>query len=151
MKRLIFIFLLNLFGFAKISANDADLFKYDKPAVNAALSDLSIIENYVAEHPALAIECFTKAGTVKLSGLDLVTNPFFSDDNKPPLLIPSFWWGFVFSVAGVGLVYLASHGDKEQTRKAWIGCAVSGSLVLLTWFCIWMGNQPDPKYYYYTD
>jgi len=150
MKNLLLIIILYLAGFAKMYANDVDLFKFDKSAVEIALSELSIIESYVTEHPALATECIIKAEMVNKNDFELSTNLLFNNDSKPPLLVTSFWWGFVFSVAGVGLVYLASHGDKEETRKAWIGCAVSGSLVLLAWFCIWMGRQPDPNYYVYT-
>lgn len=55
---------------------------------------------------------------------------------EPPLGIPSFLWGFCFNVAGVAIVYFVAD-DRDETRKAFIGCAVSGGLYLL-WWVFWV-------------
>ncbi len=122
MKKLVLIISLVVAGFLKVSANDADLFTYDKSAVQTTLSELSVLESYVVEHPALAIVNVTKTGTVMVNGIELFINPFVNGSEGGPLGIPSFLWGCVFGVAGLLVVYLVTNGDHEQVMKALWGC-----------------------------
>lgn len=121
------------FGFAA----DAALFEVNEQEISTEFAQLDELENYVnanedvtfssmdASNPLLAN---VSAGN---SALGVV-----SSLAEAPLGIPSFLWGFCFNVAGVAIVYFVAD-DREETRKAFIGCAVSGGLYIL-WWVFWV-------------
>lgn len=118
-------------------AADAALFDVNEQEISTEFAQLDELENYVnanedvtfssmdASNPLLAN---VSAGN---SALGVV-----SSLAEAPLGIPSFLWGFCFNVAGVAIVYFVAD-DREETRKAFIGCAVSGGLYIL-WWVFWV-------------
>lgn len=142
MKKLLLILSLVVAGFLKVSASDADLFKYDKSAVQTSLSELSVLESYVVEHPALAVVNVTKTGTFMVNGIELFTSSY--SGGEIPLGIPAFLWGCVFSWVGLLVVYVVTNNDHEQVHKALMGCIVSG-VVWIIWYLAWYG----PVYAHY--
>lgn len=136
MKRLFIISCLVLAGFLQVQASDADLFSYDKTAVTTALADLSAIENYVAQHPAITIADLTKTGNMVVNGIDISASPF-SMFGEPPLGIPSFLWGCIFWVPGLLVVYIATDQDKDESKKALWGCVAETVVYGVAYFVIW--------------
>ena len=136
MKRLFIISCLVLAGFLQVQASDADLFSYDKTAVTTALADLSAIENYVAQHPAITIADLTKTGNMVVNGIDISASPF-SMFGEPPLGIPSFLWGCVFGVVGLLIVYIATDQDKDESKKALWGCVTGTVVGVVFYFVLW--------------
>jgi hypothetical protein len=56
-------------------------------------------------------------------------------------LVSGFWWGCCLGVVGLLVVYLVTDHDKDQVRKALIGCVIStlivgigGLLDVFSWF-----------------
>jgi len=129
MKKFLLIISLFLAAYLKVSANEADLFSYNKVAVQTALSDLSVLESYVIEHPALAIVNVTKSGSLMINGIELFTNPFMGGGDAP-LGIPAFFWGCVLGIIGVAIVYFATNGDMNQVKNAIFGC--------IPWVVVWI-------------
>lgn len=123
---LVFFFIFN--SLLQVSAKEADLFSYDKAAVASSLSELSVLESYMNEHPALAIVKLTDSGDVMINGIKLSVN-FIDTDSVSPMGIPSFLWGCTFGVVGVILVYMLTNNDREQVHKALVGCIVSYSII----------------------
>jgi hypothetical protein len=153
MKKLILIAALVVAGFFKVSANDVDLFSYDKSAVQTALSELNVLESYVIEHPALAIVQTSENGTMMVNGIKLYSNPF-DNGGGLPLGIPAFLWGCVLDWVGILVVYLVTNNDHEQVRKAIWGCAAN-AVFWVAWYFIfyaaWFGvtKSVTPVYTYY--
>ena len=136
MKRLFIIACLVLAGFLKVQASDADLFSYDKAAVTTALADLSAIENYVAQHPAISIADLTKTGNMVVNGIDISTSPF-AMFGEPPLGVPSFLWGCVFGPIGLLVGYIVTEQDKDETKKALWGCVTGTVVEVLFWVVVY--------------
>ena len=135
MKKLLLLMSFALAVVIKVYANDADMFSYDKTAVKAALSELSVLETYVTEHPAIAVVNETKSGSYMINGIELMSSRFMSGGDVP-LGIPAFFWGCVFGVVGVAIVYFVTNGDKDQVRKAIYGC-IPWVVVWAFYFILW--------------
>ena len=61
-----------------------------------------------------------------LKGFDLLSNTdanFAPTKNMP--LVGGFWWGCCLGVVGLALVYFITDHDKDQVRKAFLGCVVA--------------------------
>jgi len=120
-KALLFTCMMIFLGSAAWS-QDSDLFSYDRDAVTTALSDLDEAESYVTGHPGITLSEIRSSD--ELSGTHLVKlSPVDGSSlaGEPPLGIPSFWWGCIFGVVGIALVYFIAE-DAEETKKALMGC-----------------------------
>lgn len=133
MKKLLLIISLILTGFLKVSANNADLFRYDKSAVQTALSELSVLEIYVVEHPALAIVNQTKNGTLMVNGIELYQNNTLGPNNFP-FGFWSIFWGCGLGCVGVLVVYIFTHSTDPANRQTLM--AVEG---MCLWIIIYFG------------
>ena len=112
------------------SAN-AELFELNEQEISTEFAQLNELEYYVNANEGVTFSAMDETSPLlqnvssSNSGLGVV-----SSIAEAPLGIPSFLWGFCFNVAGVAVVYFVSD-DREETRKAFIGCAVSGGLYVL--------------------
>ncbi len=118
------------FGFA--SAN-ADLFQVNEEELSVEFAQLNELENYVNSNEDITMSSMDAANPL-LQNVTATGNALgvLSSYGEAPLGIPSFLWGFCFNVAGVAIVYFVAD-DTDETRKAFIGCAVSSALYVLYW------------------
>lgn len=120
------------------NANNAELFSYDKNAVNVELSDLQTLEEFVNSNPGVTLADLKLNNNQLVSNLNISANSFggLLAGIEPPLGVPSFAWGCVFGVAGVAVVYFVAD-DKEETKKAFKGCVV-GTLTWTVFYVIYV-------------
>lgn len=126
MKRaLVVSFLIAFMASATGWSQDAGIFSYDRDAVSTAMTGLDQAEQYINDHQGITLsemmedENHRAANLVTLSPLDGT-----SLYGEPPLGIPSFWWGCIFGVVGLAIVYFIAE-DSAETKKALTGCIVS--------------------------
>jgi len=126
------------FTFSVSFAGNAELFQVDEQEINAEFAQLNELEAFVeANNGITASEINAENPLVaNLAASSDVLGALASFGGEPPLGIPSFLWGFCFNVAGVALVYFVAD-DRDETKKALIGCAVSAGLYLL-WWVVWV-------------
>ncbi len=123
----------------QVQAGNADLFSYDKAAIETEFADLQTLEDYVYNHQSTTLTDLLASGSALVANLNLMgSNPFgpslaFDD---PPLGIPSFIWGCVFGVAGLAVVYFVTE-DDEETKKALWGCITSTVVGVVFYFTLW--------------
>ncbi len=136
MKKFLLTFCIGAFVTMFASANNADLFSYDADEVHQELVQLQNLEDYVNANPGITLT------NLQAEDNDLVANMNFALNNlsgfpfsggEPPLGIPSFLWGCVFGVVGVAIVYFVADQDKDETKKAFLGCVVSAAAYILFW------------------
>ena len=126
-----------------VFAGNADLFSYDKDQLNSEFANLDMLENYVKINEGITLTSLMNENHPLVAGISLV-NPFnpalpFSE---PPLGVPSFWWGCIFGVVGIAIVYFVTE-DKDETMASFKGCVVGTliSIVLYFAFYVWiLGN-----------
>jgi hypothetical protein len=118
-------------------AADAALFEVNEQEISTEFAQLDELESYVNANDGVTFSSMDESNPLLAnvsagnSSLGVV-----SSLAEAPLGIPSFLWGFCFNVAGVAIVYFVAD-DREETRKAFIGCAVSGGLYIL-WWVFWV-------------
>jgi hypothetical protein len=118
-------------------AADAALFEVNEQEISTEFAQLDELESYVNANDGVTFSSMDASNPLLAnvsagnSSLGVV-----SSLAEAPLGIPSFLWGFCFNVAGVAIVYFVAD-DREETRKAFIGCAVSGGLYIL-WWVFWV-------------
>ncbi len=103
----------------------------EKPNVNAEFTQLEKIEA-AASIGNQDLETLASTNPAVLEGLNLNTSASVSAvrGGDLPGGIPAIVWGFCCCLLGVALVYFQTDNDKEQVKKAAIGCVV-GTVVWL--------------------
>jgi hypothetical protein len=149
MKKLILMICAGAFLSVFVNANNADLFSYDENQVTQDLSQLQALENYVSANPDISLVGLQAENNSLLANLNLATNNFggFGLSGEPPLGIPSFLWGCVFTLVGVAIVYFITDQDMAETKKAFLGCVVSGACYIL-WWVFWVLVYGGSFWYY---
>jgi cytochrome c biogenesis protein CcdA len=135
MKKILSLLALLSLSFATAVATEpVDEFNYEKENISAEFEQLNKIENYVQQNEGLTLEA------LKAEKSDLVDGITLSADSSSavaadelPLGIPAFWWGCVLTVLGVILVYVLTDQDKDQTKKALLGCLVTAGVYVIFW------------------
>ena len=123
-------FFLLLFGLMAwtAKAGNANLFRYNRAVVDQALATVNVVDNYVTAHRVTADQLNFHDNLLLRNFDDESINLF---DKGPDELfgVPPFWWGFLFNVVGILLVYILTEHNKEYTKEALIGCIVDALIV----------------------
>lgn len=140
MKR---ILLVVAFVISTISmkASVADLFVIDDAAVSVEMADLENLESFVEKNQGVTLaDVQTMNSELTTNVLSIEDSPFSQSsvlrhNGNAPLGIPSFLWGFCFSVPGLAVVYIIA-GDRDETMKAFWGCIVSAVIYNVFYFVL---------------
>jgi prolipoprotein diacylglyceryltransferase len=137
MKKVLFSALL-AFAFTLGNASNAELFSVNEQELNTEFAQLNELEAFVEANEGITASEINAENPLvaNLETSGDVLGALASFGGEPPLGIPSFLWGFCFNVAGVALVYFVAD-DRDETKKALIGCAVSAGLYLV-WWIVWV-------------
>lgn len=119
--------LIILISFVSISAFSENPFQ--KIDTEQEFEKLNKIENYVESHQGTTLEDLKNSNSTLLESIELTSNVNESlDSSDLPGNIPPFWWGFCLSLVGLIIVLILVDGDKDSTKKAVVGCLVSGAV-----------------------
>lgn len=115
-------------------ANPANLFDIDTDKIQTEMADLQALEDYVVTND-LSYDAVAETHGEYLANLDLEKDfsNTFALESGGPVGIPSFAWGFVLGIIGVGIVYFVTD-DIDETKKSVWGCvasAVIGTVIAL--------------------
>ncbi|WP_435357613.1 lipoprotein [Emticicia sp. SJ17W-69] len=107
----------------------------NEQSINAEFEKLNKLEQYVTSHEGTTLEDVKDTELTKDLKLDTnVTNTVAAGDL--PANIPAFWWGCVLSWVGVLIVYLVTDKDKDQTKKALMGCLIGAAIYIVFWLVV---------------
>jgi archaellum component FlaF (FlaF/FlaG flagellin family) len=123
------ILLLAFMFFAKFVFAEGNAF--EAPTLKNEFKDLSEIENAAIKNQ-MTLEELKKENVELFKEVNLNTTTAIATarGGDLPLNIPAIVWGFCCCIVGVGLVYFTTDNDKEQVKKAAIGCAIGA----VAWF-----------------
>ncbi len=123
-------------------AGNAEVFNLDEQEINTEFAQLNELEQFVTENEGITLSEISAENP-------LLANVSNSSDilgvlstlGEPPFGVPSMLWGFCFGIAGVALVYFVAD-DRDETKKAFIGCAISAGLYIVFWvvYVLVLGN-----------
>lgn len=135
------VFLTSLTAFA-ISTDDLEL---DEQKINSELTKLNKLEQHVLANEGTNLEQVSANHSQLVEGISLEVNSIASvmADGELPGNIPPFWWGFCLGWVGLLLVYIITDNDKDQVKKAFTGCLISGGIIILVYVVLYgivLGN-----------
>ncbi|MFM2284534.1 MAG: hypothetical protein RLZZ543_30 [Bacteroidota bacterium] len=139
MKKVLFTALLAMafnFGFA---AENADLFKVDDQEINAEFAQLNELEQFVSANEGITLSEINPSNPLvqNMSNSSDILGVLSTLRGDPPMGIPSFAWGACLGVAGIAIVYFVAD-DRDETKKALIGCVVVEGGLLLVYVIVWV-------------
>lgn len=109
--------------------------------IESEFAALDEIQNYLEANPEVDFATLEQENKDLLSGVNLTnsTSSLTATDQMP--LLPAFWWGCCLGIIGLALVYFITDNDRDQVKKALIGCVIStviagvgGLLGAFSWF-----------------
>jgi hypothetical protein len=134
MKKLITLLTFICFSFSLAFAEKyEETYDYDV-TVEQDFAQLNKIEAYVNNND-VTLEELKLANGQLLKNIEINPIATFSMDELP-LGVPPFWWGCVFSLLGVLLVFFISDNDSEAVKKAFLGCLVGGGASFLIYLLV---------------
>lgn len=118
------------------SVNVDNPFTYSRDYVRQEFAPVDEIANYLikTKNPSLDEIQSTARFSIKELNTDMEA---ISSIFEPPLGIPSFIWGFCLGWVGILIVYLVTE-DKDETKKALLGCVVGGLTYFLFYIVLWV-------------
>ncbi len=134
MKKVILAIFAISCGILSLSASDAALFSYNRDRVNQELAGISNLEQYVQNNQGVNLSELPNEFAAITNQLDRSFNPAEDTDeiSNPVFGIPSFCWGFCFSVPGIILVHVIT-GNYDESQKAFKGCLIEVILSVATY------------------
>jgi len=135
------LFFVSVLGFGAFAGN-AEVFNLDEQDIQTEFAQLNELEQFVSANEGITLSEIS-AGNPLLANVGNSADilGLLSSLSEPPLGIPSMLWGFCFGVLGVALVYFVAD-DREETKKALIGCAIAGGIYIVFWvvYVLLLGN-----------
>lgn len=121
-------------------ASNADMFKLDYDAVQEEFTELNTLVDMVQANPDLTYSSLSMTNADMVEHMNLMPNAAIPLAGGNAVLgIPSFWWGCVFGLVGVGIVYFLTDQDSSEAKKALWGCVVSGVAGTVFYLVVYAG------------
>ncbi|MFB0948299.1 MAG: hypothetical protein ACJAVP_003572 [Spirosomataceae bacterium] len=129
MKKLTIVFALFLTTFAALAVTPDSSFELDAATLEAEFSDLDKIESFIEKNDGVTLQELTAERADLLESVILMadTSTVFTTEEMP--ILGGFWWGCCLGIVGLALVYFITDNDRDEVKKALIGCVIS-SLVI---------------------
>ena len=124
--------LLSILALSFTFAYAEEPMNFDSQNINSEFDQINKIEKYVQANDGVTLSQLKSENSELLKGIDIEAQTMSTvAAGELPAGIPAFWWGCILTVVGVVLVYVLTDNDKEQTKKALMGCLVTGAAWIL--------------------
>lgn len=122
MKRVILSLIICLM-FTNLWANE----NFTNPVSEGEFSQINKIEAFIEANPQTTLAELKNKDSELIQGIELLdnTDAVVNSVVKDMPLLSGFWWGCCLGVVGLALVYFVTDKDRDQTRKALIGCLIA--------------------------
>ncbi len=145
MKNYLLILSIVLLGSSQtLFASSADLFKYDKEALQTEFADLVLLEEYILSNESVSLDDLKAIDHPYLSAIDMntarTTSPFAAMFSIDDMDWGSFAWGFCCCPVGFFIVGISDAKSQNQKTSYWVGVIVSVVLSAISNGIYWGGN-----------
>lgn len=135
MKKILSLFSILALSFSMAVA--AEPINYDAQNIESEFDKLNKIENFVQNNEGTTLENLQSQNSELLANINIEADTAsVVASSDLPAGIPAFWWGCVLTILGVVLVYVLTDKDNAQTKKALLGCLVSGGIYIIWWIVV---------------
>lgn len=114
---------------AAVASTPDAAFDFDEAAIEQEFAAIEQIESFVTANDGVTLSQLSAEKTELLNGVTLLedTSAVFTTKEMP--IVGGFWWGCCLGIVGLALVYFISDNDRDQVKKALIGCIISTLVV----------------------
>lgn len=122
MKKIV-LSLIVTFTFSSLWANT----EFEKTISDKEFEKLQKIEAFVEENSEVTLADLQKSNSELLANVELLDETSTTTLNavKDMPLLGGFWWGCCLGIIGLALVYFITDNDRDQVKKAFIGCLIA--------------------------
>lgn len=117
------------------SSENEVVVNYDETEIYASFEEMNDLANYLSENDATYadVENYNSALVENVSSSAAIA---LSNGSGEPPFISAFWWGCIFNLFGLIVVYVTTDSDSTYTKAAWKGCILSG-ILYVGWGIFW--------------
>lgn len=142
--------LLSILALSFTFAYAEEPMNFDSQNINSEFDQINKIEKYVQANDGVTLSQLKSENSELLKGIDMEAQTMSTvSAGELPAGIPAFWWGCILTVVGVILVYVLTDSDKDQTKKALMGCLVTGGVWLLWWVIVVVAGVGGSAYWWF--
>jgi cytochrome c biogenesis protein CcdA len=135
MKRILSLITILALSFTVATA--AEPINFDAQNIDSEFEQLNKIEKFVINNEGTTLDNLKSQNSELLSNINIeADSASVVASSDLPAGIPAFWWGCVLTILGVVLVYVLTDKDNAQTKKALLGCLVSGGIYIIWWIVV---------------
>lgn len=129
MKKITALFAFFLAGFAAVATTPATDFDVNAATFEQEFADLDKIEAFVEANEGITLNELSTNHREILADVTLIedTSMLMTADKMP--IIGGFWWGCILGIVGLALVYFITDNDRDEVKKALIGCLITTVLI----------------------
>ncbi len=99
---------------------------FDETEITNSFEEIEGLVNYIATNETATYSDIEQTNSLMLENVSASSAVALStQEDGSPLVIGAFFYGCLFSVAGIILVAVVTNNDSNQIKKAEIGCIVS--------------------------
>lgn len=99
---------------------------FDETEITNSFKEIDDLVNYIAANETATYSDIEQTNSTLLENVSASSAVALStQEDGSPLVIGAFFYGCLFSVAGIILVAIVTNNDSDQIKKAEIGCIVS--------------------------
>lgn len=129
--------LITILALSFTVATAAEPINFDAQNIDSEFEQLNKIEKFVINNEGTTLDNLKSQNSELLSDINIEADAAsVVASSDLPAGIPAFWWGCVLTILGVVLVYVLTDKDNAQTKKALLGCLVSGGIYIIWWIVV---------------
>lgn len=129
--------LITILALSFTVATGAEPINLDAQNIDSEFEQLNKIEKFVINNEGTTLDNLKSQNSELLSDINIEADAAsVVASSDLPAGIPAFWWGCVLTILGVVLVYVLTDKDNAQTKKALLGCLVSGGIYIIWWIVV---------------
>jgi len=118
-----------------ISSEEEASVNFDETEIYASFEEMNDLANYLSENDATYADVENYNSTLVENVSSSAAIALSNGSGEPPF-ISAFWWGCIFNLFGLIVVYVTTDSDSTYTKAAWKGCILSGVLYV-AWAIFW--------------
>ncbi|MCP9757664.1 hypothetical protein EGI26_21075 [Lacihabitans sp. CCS-44] len=129
--------LITILALSFTVATAAEPINFDAKNIDSEFEQLNKIEKFVQSNEGTTLDNLKHQNSELLANINIEADTAsVVASSDLPAGIPAFWWGCVLTILGVVLVYVLTDKDNAQTKKALLGCLVSGGIYIIWWIVV---------------
>lgn len=101
--------------------------EFEKKSTDSDFEKVQKIEAFVEANPGTTYNVLINSSPELLQNIELLdqTSAGSMSPVKDMPLLGGFWWGCCLGIVGLALVYFITDNDRDQVKKALVGCLIA--------------------------